>query len=209
MSDAPVLDDISNEIHAISDHGVAIGYAFLDGRPSRVFYSYAQDWLTHYQESNLIARDPTILYGFSTNGSRTWRELAADGFDAETFTEAAKFGIMNGTAFAIRVNGAKTVASVSHDSERLPDKQIQQITGLLAHGTVLAMSASLSERFQLDTIDKEYIRLLIDGYEEGEIAEALDLNIRQTRYRRGKIVKASDSKTISQAIYKIYAAGVL
>lgn len=203
------LDQINARLHDLSSAGVAIGYRFIDGAPHGSFFSYSQDWLTHYETEGLIQADPTIIYGFSTTGRRTWAELAADGFDNKVFDAARTFGISNGTVFALRVNGAKTIASISHDGASLDEAAIREAQQLLALGAMIVEQEHPRERYKLTADQRFLIKLILDGASDDDICGYFGFDPRTLRRRKDAVMKVTGATSLPVAIHRLHEAGIL
>lgn len=209
MATPPTLDAIKRRLHELSHRGLAVGFSFQDDVPSERFYSYDQAWLNHYQANGLIERDPTIIFGFSTNGVRSWRELEADGFDNHIFEEARKFGIENGTAFALRVNGSKTIASVSHEKSDLDEATRMEIYTLLASGTMLVDAKRDVKPLEFDEEQKAFITYILQGRSDEDICDLLGVPARTLRYRRSAMIKQAGATSLPHLIHILHVRGVL
>ncbi|WP_340107771.1 helix-turn-helix transcriptional regulator [Pikeienuella sp. HZG-20] len=209
MTTSLTLDSIKRRLHAISHRGMAVGFSFQDDVPGERFYTYDQAWLNHYQTNGLVERDPTIIFGFSTNGVRSWRELEADGFDTYVFEEARKFGIENGTAFSLRVNGSKTIASVSHESAEMEEEAKLEVYSLLASGTVIVDSKRGAPTLRFDEEQKALIAYILQGRSDDEICKMLGIPARTFRYRRSSIIKQAGASSLPHLIHILHVHGVL
>lgn len=209
MTLLPSLDEINARLHELSSAGVAIGYRFIDGAPQESFFSYSQEWLTHYETEGLIQADPTIIFGFSTTGQRTWRELASDGFDTAVFKAARSFGIANGTVFALRVNGAKTIASISHDGDALPEDVISEAGKLLALGAMATEQKHPRQRYELKPDQRYLIKMILDGASDEDICGHFGFDPRTLRRRKDALVTATEATSLPVAIHHLHEAGIL
>lgn len=204
-----MLDAIKRRLHELSHRGMAVGFSFQDDVPSERFYTYDQAWLTHYQSNGLVERDPTIIFGFNTNGVRSWRELEADGFDNFIFEEARKFGIENGTAFSLRVNGSKTIASVSHEKAEMEEAARLEVYALLASGTVIVDAKRDAPPVRFDEEQKALITYILQGRSDEEICERLGVPARTLRYRRSALIKQAGASSLAHLIHVLHVRGLL
>lgn len=188
---------------------MAVGFSFQDDVPSERFYTYDQAWLNHYQANGLVERDPTIIFGFSTNGVRSWNELEADGFDNHIFEEARKFGIENGTAFSLRVNGSKTIASISHESAELEEGARLEVYSLLASGTIIVDAKRNGPVLHFDEEQKALIAYILQGRSDDEICEMLGTPARTFRYRRSAMIKQAGASSLPHLIHILHIHGLL
>ena len=71
-------------------------------------------------------RDPTIAWGFSTEGAARWSEMEIpDPFGI--FTEAAEFGLVHGVTVSCGPVSSRTISSFARDDREFRDEEIEEI----------------------------------------------------------------------------------
>ena len=90
------------------------------------FSTYPQGWLDHYTENAYALRDPTIAWGFSTEGAMCWSSIPIpDPFG--NFVEAAGFGLKFGVTVSCGPVSSRTISSFARDEREFRDDEIEEI----------------------------------------------------------------------------------
>ena len=117
------------ELHRLSlliSAGYFIGLHIRYASPLMQFSTYPQTWLDHYTENAYALRDPTIAWGFSTEGAARWSEMEIpDPFGI--FTEAAEHGLAYGVTVSCGPVSSRTISSFSRDDREFRDEEIEEI----------------------------------------------------------------------------------
>ena len=117
------------ELHRLSlliSAGYFIGLHIRYASPLMQFSTYPQTWLDHYTENAYALRDPTIAWGFSTEGAARWSEMEIpDPFGI--FTEAAEFGLVYGVTVSCGPVSSRTISSFARDDREFRDEEIEEI----------------------------------------------------------------------------------
>ena len=124
-----IKSGVDIELHRISlfvSAGYFIGLHIRYTSPLMQFSTYPQDWLDHYTENAYALRDPTIAWGFSTEGAARWSEMnIPDPFGI--FTEAAEFGLVFGLTVSTGPVSSRTISSFARDEREFRDDEIEEI----------------------------------------------------------------------------------
>lgn len=117
------------ELHRISllvSAGYFIGLHIRYASPLMQFSTYNQAWLDHYTENAYALRDPTIAWGFSTEGACRWAEMnIPDTFGL--FEEAKEFGLIHGMTVSCGPVSSRTISSFARDDRDFRDDEIEEI----------------------------------------------------------------------------------
>lgn len=120
------LDVELQKLSLLSEGGYFIGLHIRYAAPLMQFSTYNQGWLDHYTEKAFALRDPTIAWGFSTEGACRWSEfIIPDTFGL--FTEARKFGLNYGLSVSCGPVSSRTIASFARDDRDFTNSEIEEI----------------------------------------------------------------------------------
>ncbi|HBQ35729.1 MAG TPA: LuxR family transcriptional regulator [Rhodobacteraceae bacterium] len=120
------LDVELQKLSLLSEGGYFIGLHIRYAAPLIQFSTYNQAWLDHYTEKAFALRDPTIAWGFSTEGACRWSEfIIPDTFGL--FTEARKFGLNYGLSVSCGPVSSRTIASFARDDRDFTNSEIEEI----------------------------------------------------------------------------------
>jgi len=118
------------ELHKLSllaPAGYYIGLHIRFAAPLMQFSNYNQAWVDHYTEKAYALRDPTIAWGFSTEGASRWRDIEIpDPFGL--FDEAKTFGLVFGLSVSCGPVSSRTIASFARADREFEDSEIEEIS---------------------------------------------------------------------------------
>lgn len=121
------LDLELKKLSLLSAAGYFIGLHIRYAAPLMQFSTYNQEWLDHYTEKAFALRDPTIAWGFSTEGACRWSEFTIpDPF--ELFEEAKEFGLEFGLSVSCGPVSSRTIASFARADRDFNDNEIEEIS---------------------------------------------------------------------------------
>lgn len=127
MSKTPVLEYILNSLGQLAPAGYFIGLHIRYASPLMQFSTYDQRWLDHYTEKAYALRDPTIAWGFSTEGATRWGDMPIpDPFGL--FSEAKAFGLEFGLTVSCGPISSRTISSFARADRDFKDDEIEMIS---------------------------------------------------------------------------------
>ncbi|MCU9848412.1 autoinducer binding domain-containing protein [Defluviimonas sp. WL0024] len=130
MSEMPILDPVLHSLALMAPAGYFIGLHIRYASPLMQFSNYNQDWLDHYTEKAFALRDPTIAWGFSTEGACRWSEIdIPDPFGL--FREAKEFGLKFGLTVSCGPVRSRTISSFARADRDFTDSEIEKISELV------------------------------------------------------------------------------
>ena len=127
MSGLLGIDYELKKLSMIAPAGYFIGVHIRYAAPLMQFSTYCQGWLDHYTEQGYALRDPTIAWGFSTEGACRWRDLTIpDPFGL--LAEAKEFGLVYGLTISVGPVKSKTIASFARPDREFEEQEIEEAT---------------------------------------------------------------------------------
>lgn len=130
MSSKAGVDLELHKLTLLAPAGYFVGLHIRYASPLMQFSTYNQDWLDHYTERAFALRDPTIAWGFSTEGSCRWSELTIpDPFGL--FDEARDFGMTYGVSVSCGPVSSRTIASFARADREFEDSEIDKISHIV------------------------------------------------------------------------------
>ncbi|MGB3314610.1 MAG: autoinducer binding domain-containing protein [Albidovulum sp.] len=197
MSDMPVLDPILQSLSLLAPAGYFIGLHIRYASPLMQFSNYNQDWLDHYTEKAYALRDPTIAWGFSTEGASRWGEISIpDPFGL--FEEARSFGLIFGLTVSCGPVRSRTISSFARADRDFTDSEIEQISELVRRLHDLTEPPE-----SLTTAQTEALKLIAAG--DRHAAAAAKLNISESALKarlmsaRQKLLARTTAEAIQRA----------
>ena len=120
------VNSLLAKLNPMAPTGYFIGLHIRFAAPIMQFQTYPQDWSDHYSARAYALRDPTIAWGFSTNGSVRWSALPVpDPFGI--ISDAAKFGLKYGVAISTGPISSRTIAGFTRGDREYADPEIEEI----------------------------------------------------------------------------------
>ena len=160
------------------------------------FSTYSQAWLDHYTEQAYALRDPTIAWGFCTEGSSRWSEFGIP----DTFgvlADAATHGLKFGLTISCGPVRSRTIASFSRSDREFEDSEIEQISHIVRRLHDIVEPPESLTKAQI-----EALRLIASG--DRHAAAAATLNISESALK-ARLTGARDklhARTTAEAIQR-------
>lgn len=127
MSKTVVLEYVLSSLGQLAPAGYFIGLHIRYASPLMQFSTYDQRWLDHYTEKAYALRDPTIAWGFSTEGATRWVDMPIpDPFGL--FVEAKAFGLTYGLTVSCGPISSRTISSFARADRDFKDDEIETIS---------------------------------------------------------------------------------
>lgn len=193
----PVLDPILQSLSFLAPAGYFIGLHIRYASPLMQFSNYNQDWLDHYTEKAYALRDPTIAWGFSTEGACRWSEISIpDPFGL--FEEAKSFGLTFGLTVSCGPVRSRTISSFARADRDFTDSEIEKISELVRRLHDLTEPPE-----SLTTAQIEALKLIAAG--DRHAASAAKLNISESALKarlmsaRQKLLARTTAEAIQRA----------
>ncbi len=193
----PVLDPILQSLSFLAPAGYFIGLHIRYASPLMQFSNYNQDWLDHYTEKAYALRDPTIAWGFSTEGACRWSEISIpDPFGL--FEEAKSFGLTFGLTVSCGPVRSRTISSFARADRDFTDSEIEKISELVRRLHDLTEPPE-----SLTTAQIEALKLIAAG--DRHAAAAAKLNISESALKarlmsaRQKLLARTTAEAIQRA----------
>jgi len=186
----------------LSDGGYSVGVGFQGLEPHFVKSTYSSDWVERYIEQNFIKQDPTIQFGLSRSAHATWESLEQMYPDSKSFfSEARKFGLLQGNTLSICVSGQVSILSCS--GSHWDDTELRTASAAL-YGLAVLAAATDSDKFDpLSHREKEVLNLMATGSKDQEIADILNIKVETVRARRRSAFLATNTTTIGQLMSEV------
>ena len=131
MTQRASIAALLTELDRRSPAGFAIALHIQFTTPKYMFQTYAKRWLDHYTATGMVLRDPVVRWGMQNIGRRRWAELEAMD-DGGVMEEAKDYGLMNGAAIAILLQGSRSVAGFARADRDYEDGEMLEMQDLLS-----------------------------------------------------------------------------
>lgn len=192
----------------LSDNGYSAGVGFQGLEPRFVSSTYARPWVDHYVEKLYIQQDPTIKFGLHRTGHVTWEKLERAYPESKSFfSDARRFGLLEGNTLSIRVSGQVSILSCSGSTWGADE--IRQASASLHALTVLQADPEGQKPVELTEKVKDVLRLMCGGAKDQEISETLNVKVETVRARRRAAFQATETSTIAQLISEVIKNGLI
>lgn len=121
------INQYLRKLGRIAPVGYFVGLHIRFAAPLMTFQTYPQAWSDHYTREGYALRDPTIAWGFGSEGATRWSEFTIpDPFDI--LGQAAGFGLKYGVTLAFGPLSSRTIASFAGDQREFTDDEITEIS---------------------------------------------------------------------------------
>ncbi|MEZ5686244.1 MAG: autoinducer binding domain-containing protein [Paracoccaceae bacterium] len=105
--------DLREQLAQICDTGYALALHIRFTRPTILFRTYAEAWLTEYSERGLMLRDPVVIWGMTHSGYVYWDTLDDP---EQVLAGAARHGILNGLTCSVGPAASRSISGFSRSS---------------------------------------------------------------------------------------------
>ncbi len=197
MSSKTGLDLELHKLALVAPAGYFIGLHIRFAAPLMSFQTYDQAWMDRYTEQGYALRDPTIAWGFSTEGACRWRDFEIP----DTFgimEEGRQFGLIFGLTVSCGPISSRTIASFSRDDREFTDDEMDDISQ-----TVRRLHDLTEPPESLTKAQIEALRCIADG--DRHAAAAAKLNISESALKarltaaRQKLLARTTAEAIQRA----------
>ena len=131
--DATSEDHLLRLLGALSTAGPAghaVGLHVTFNWPRYMLQGYSREWQDLYARDGLVARDPTVVWGFANTGWTRWSDLA-DLDTAGMLARATAYGMAYGCTVAIAGQATRTIGSFARSEREFTDEEIGRAAALL------------------------------------------------------------------------------
>lgn len=181
---------------------------------TKIYGSYPETWLEHYEAQNYAAVDPSILSGLRSTEMVLWNDALFDN-SRKLWLEARDWGLCIGATLPIRSHDhSLRVLSVARRQDQISQAEsdeiqlrlrcmLEQVTQRL---TDLGHSERCHPSICLSLREREILQWTADGKSSGEIALILTISINTVNFHLKAIQKkfGAANKTLAAA----YAAAL-
>lgn len=143
-------------------------------------------------------RDPVLAYGAAHLVPHALADLAQG--------SALCGGSPSGTVLPMLDGQGRLLLCLLHEEGGLPEEVLAQ-----AHAAALLIAGTRPARTvaPLGARELAYLRRVLAGETDPQIAEALNLTIRSIKERKRRIIAAADARTFPEALLRMQQAGLL
>lgn len=117
--------DIVGEMQKLADKasaGFALAFHVQYTRPTFLFQTYPEAWISEYSEKGMVMSDPTVHWGFENDGYKSWSALA-DQDTSGVLTSAASHGLAYGVTCAFGGDDRRSMCSFARTDREFTDAE--------------------------------------------------------------------------------------
>lgn len=114
------------DLMKVATAGFAIGLHVRFTTSTFMFQTYPSSWAEEYSREGLIARDPTVAWGFSNEGIIDWKELESLD-DAGVLARARMQGLVHGVTVSLFREGSRSIGSFARSDRYFTQPELHQI----------------------------------------------------------------------------------
>ena len=130
MLNNPSISHLVSRLRDASPSGFAAGLHVGFGAPAFLLNSYPAAWADRYNAEGMLMRDPTVIWGMATTGTKRWSELEAED-RAGVLAKARAHGLVYGVSVSLRPGALRSLAGFARADREFTDGEIEQLAGLL------------------------------------------------------------------------------
>lgn len=190
------INKILRDVTRLAPEGYCIGLHIRFAAPIMQFQTYSAAWTDHYTRQAYALRDPTIAWGFSTEGACRWSAFELpDPFNI--LGEAKRFGLNYGLSVSCGAINSRTIASFSLCEREFRDDEIVAISDLVRHLHEITQPPEGLTKAQI-----EALRCIAAG--DRHAAAAAKLGITQSAFK-ARLLSARErlmARTTAEAIQR-------
>ncbi|MCV6825506.1 MULTISPECIES: autoinducer binding domain-containing protein [Halocynthiibacter] len=197
MSSKIGLDLELHTLGLLAPAGYFVGLHIRFASPLMSFQTYDKRWTDYYTEQGYALRDPTIAWGFSTEGASRWRDFGfPDPFGI--LEQAKEYGLNYGLTVSCGPISSRTIASFAHSDREFTDSEIEEIELIVRRLHALTEPPESLTKAQI-----EALRYIADG--DRHAAAAAKLNISESALKarltaaRQKLLARTTAEAIQRA----------
>lgn len=196
MSIHAEINKCLREVSRLAPDGYFIGLHIRFAAPVMQFQTYPVAWTDHYTRQAYSLRDPTIAWGFSTEGASRWSEFTLpDPFGI--LSEAKMFGLNYGITVSCGPITSRTIASFTSRQREFTDDEIDAISHLIRRLHDITLPPESLTKAQI-----EALRCIAAG--DRHAAAAAKLGITQSAFK-ARLFSARErlmARTTAEAIQR-------
>lgn len=190
------LESELQKLTPLSEGGYFIGLHIRYAAPLMQFSTYNQAWLDHYTEKAFALRDPTIAWGFSTEGACRWSEFTIpDPFGL--FEEANKFDLKYGLTVSCGPISSRTIASFARSDREFNNSEIEQILLIIRR-----LHDKTEPPESLTKAQTEALRLIAAGDRHAAAAAKLNISESALKARLASARRRLLARTTAEALQR-------
>lgn len=120
-----ILTEMQNLSDA-SEAGFALAFHIQYTRPTFLFQTYPEAWISEYSEKGMVMSDPTVHWGFENDGYRRWSDLAKQD-TAGVLDRAATYGLTYGVTCAYGQSQTRSMCSFARSDQEFSDEECEKL----------------------------------------------------------------------------------
>lgn len=156
----------------IANRGYFAAFHIRFAAPLFSFQSYDTAWTDHYTAQAYAMRDPTIAWGFSTEGITRWSDIKSlDPFGI--FDDAARYGLKYGVVVSVGMVTSRTIVGLARDDREFNPSEMVEISSIIQN-----LHEHTEPPDSLTTAQIDALRLIAEG--ERHTAAAANLGISES-----------------------------
>lgn len=159
-------------LDAHANRGYFAAFHIRLAAPLHAFQTYDKAWTDHYTAQAYAMRDPTIAWGFSTEGVTRWSEITIlDPFGI--FDDAASYGLRFGIAVSVGAVTSRSIVGLARSDREFTDAEMDEV-----QEAVRSLHSYTEPPDSLTKAQTEALRLIAEG--DRHTAAAAKLNISES-----------------------------
>lgn len=106
--------------------GFAVGLHIRFTTPTFMFQTYPRSWAEEYSREGMVARDPTVAWGFSHEGTIDWTDLEPLD-EAGVLARARSQGLAHGMTVSVLRGGSRSIGSFARPDRPFTPEEAEQM----------------------------------------------------------------------------------
>ncbi|AML50566.1 autoinducer binding domain-containing protein [Falsihalocynthiibacter arcticus] len=197
MSNKIGLDLELHKLTLLAPAGYFLGLHIRFAAPLMSFQTYDHRWTDYYTEQGFALRDPTIAWGFSSDGACRWTAFGIP----DTFNIlglAKEYGLNFGVTVSCGPISSRTIASFARSDREFTDSEMEDLSRVVRRLHDLTEPPESLTKAQV-----EALRCIADG--DRHAAAAAKLNISESALKarliaaRQKLLARTTAEAIQRA----------
>lgn len=183
--------------------GYAIALHIEFNAPKLLFQTYPVAWINKYEDNGFVMHDPTVQWGFSNSGIKSWGDL--EHLDTKNvLLQARGFGLEYGFTFATDAVNKHTIASFARGDRNFSDAEITEITEI-----VRVIHKEEISAIKINDKQKELLNTLAGGARIEEASSRLGVPVVTIKSQLTSIRLLLGTRTSAEAVQRAADLGLL
>ena len=196
MTVRPEIDGILASIAPLAPLGYCIKIHIRDVSPLIQFSTLGGEWRDHYAKNGFALRDPTVAWGYASQGACRWNEMPIPDH-IDYFGDAAAFGLNYGATVSCGSMLSRSLANFVRSDREFSEGEMAELERM-----IVKLHGLLRPPDKLTDAQIEALKIVANG--DRHTAAASKLKISESAFKARLVAarKRLSARTTAEAIQR-------